>query len=331
MVFLDDAYPFGSVVPIPSIATPSYTSQEATVEFETPTDREIFVFAFATGGDSGSNGNENIVTSLTYRQKERIRGSRGGVEGVPLRHIAAIGDNRYQRWPGYWPALDQILRGAASAQAKLTGANWTQLYTAAKFAMNRLFGTNPNVGGFITDGQRVTMKLRSLPASDNPTSITLFGLSLGYVDPSKRIRQLFAGHDEPFFFSHEKQDLATAAATLDFFLQSDVDEADANGGEIGHVQTLASFFDDSAGTILTDQYHEVSLQPREIAKSTKWSYGGAIPLSAFANPAPAFTAEMFRTVTPYDTLGWQGSKLVTGAASDLYVTDNILTLNSNKG
>lgn len=329
MFLQKDAYPFGAIVPMPCITTPPvYSSNVTTIEFQTPTDRELLVLGFATGGPSGDQGNNNLVTSLSYRQKERIRGDRSTgspFAGVPLRQIAGTGDNDYVRWPGYWPALDMILRGSAKMEEKIGGGDWPMLYELAKSSLNRLYGEKPNIAGFITDGQRLSISLRSLDSADFITSLTLIGLCLGRVSNGKSARQTFMGHNEPFFFAYTPQVLTTAVELINFSRALDVDMADAGNGELGHVQTMIDYYNTS-GVLQTDVHDRVFLQTREIAKSSKWAYNGAIATSAFANIDGAQSAMMFREVVPQDTVGWQGSKVATAATLNMYTTDYILTM-----
>jgi len=322
---------FGSLTQM--VAPVQYDAQHNfSCEFDLPNATQLLVIGIATVGSSAAAGNSLIVTDLSHRKTNRILGenvgnvnSSGVPIGVPLRHIAAMGNQDFPWWPGHEAHLRRLVEKAFPlTQAKyLPYLNPDQAIEQMRTVRNG----NLDIAGFVVSQEKLKISGVDISAAhtDRPTAMVFYALVLGQRFD---IRLVEWAENAPWWLAHDVAEQAAAlgaesSVTQEITIPSAKIGDRQKGAAMIHLQTRATIYDN---TNLEPQpeLHLVNAGNQDPSGVLSQFIGDESRLSAFAGSSnvPLFARSVWDTYDMRWTLTNAGS---LGDAAQIYMTDYLWT------
>lgn len=306
------------------------------VDFDLPEDQQLLVVGMATVGVTGETGESLIVTSIEHLGVERLLGAgigdlnaSGVPTGVPMGHIAALGNSAFPWWPGDESALKAFLKTAMQFMTARNAEYLQNAYQKALASLRRIRNGNLDIAGFAVSEDK--LKLRGtdigIAGSDRPSGMVLNCLVLGEKRSNAPGRWAQNG---PWWLAQQTIEQAQAAGTKSSTFQR-IDAPvlltgdRSQGARLVHLQTRATVYDDATLTPQSDDLALISASNQSATGTLSQFVDNDSRLSAFAGAD---------NVVLFDRDVWDGQQnrwnVENEAAltddSQIYLTDYLWTL-----
>lgn len=311
-------------------ATVTWANSIGTVEFELPDNQQLLVMGIRASPKASSTGDSTIVTSISHRKDQRILGADVGtsqatnyIEGVPLSHIAAIGDAPLPLWPGYERYLVEMINASFATSPPSLASGLKNARDLAWQSIKRLQNGNTDLAGFIVSGNKLTIKMQDIAAStDEIDYMTLICVVLGQSEQTSMSNRMIG---TPYWYKTNTVALSTTAATVDAQETAELPaiEGEDKGAYFLQIGAIGSVFVDSTRVPSATEAGKV-LAGNVVPNGQLGQFIGArAALDAYAIGSNAIPL-IFRKINNNNVLRWEFSTAGLAAASRIYLTNYLL-------